>query len=116
MKNFIDHGDMVPVTAPYAVTSGQGAKVGQLFGVAANDAGNGAELVIKTRGTFELTKIGSQAWGVGALVYWDNTNKRCTTVASGNLLIGAAVVAVGSGAGETLGTVRLNGTAQADAP
>jgi predicted RecA/RadA family phage recombinase len=61
-----------------------------------------------------LTKAGSQAWTVGALVYWDDTNKRCTTVATGNLLIGAAIAAVDNAAGSTTGRVRLNGVARAN--
>jgi hypothetical protein len=61
-------------------------------------------------GVFDLTKIGSQAWTVGAKVYWDDTNKRCTTVATDNTLIGVAVDAVAGGAGDTIGRVRLNGS------
>jgi predicted RecA/RadA family phage recombinase len=57
---------------------------------------------------FDITKVGSQAWTVGAKVYWDDTNKRCTTVATDNTLIGVAVEAVASGAGDTIGRVRLN--------
>lgn len=115
MKNFIMHGDTLPFTAPYAVASGGGFKVGQLFAVAVAAAGNGEPVEGKTTGVHELTKVGSQAWTIGALVYWDNSNKRCTTSGSGNMLIGACVVdAVGSGAGETLGKVRLNGIAQGD--
>ena len=37
-------------------------------------------------------------------------NKRTTTVATDNTLIGAAVEAVASGAGDTIGRVRLNAT------
>ncbi len=59
-------------------------------------------------GVFDINKIGSQAWTVGAKVYWDNTNKRCTTVSTDNTLIGVAVEAVASGAGDTIGQVRLN--------
>ena len=62
---------------------------------------------------FELTKIGAQAWTVGALVYWDDTNKRCTTVATANLLIGVAAAAV---AGNTTGRVRLNASFWANDP
>ena len=61
-------------------------------------------------GVFDITKVGSQAWTVGARVYWDDTNKRCTTVATENTLIGVAVEAVASGAGDTIGRVRLNAT------
>ena len=58
----------------------------------------------------DITKVGSQAWTVGAKIYWDDTNKRCTTVATDNTLIGVAVEAVASGAGDTIGRVRLNAT------
>lgn len=110
MKNFVQAGDTLTLTAPYAVTSGQGALVGSLFGVAAGDVANGAEGEFKTTGVFDLTKIGSQAWTVGARIYWDDTNKRTTNVATSNTLIGVAVMAVGSGASETVGRVRLNGS------
>ena len=50
----------------------------------------------------------TQAWTVGARVYWDDTNKRCTTVATDNTPVGVAVEAVASGAGDTIGRVRLN--------
>jgi len=109
MKTYVDNGDTVTVAAPYAVSSGAGALVGTLFGVAQADAANAATVVLVTNGTFDLVKVASQAWTVGAAIYWDNTNKRCTTVATDNTLIGKAVVAVGSGAGETTGRVRLNG-------
>lgn len=114
MKNYVQAGDTITVPAPYDLLSGEGAKVGQLFGVCTTDALSGADVALKTAGVFDLTKAGSQAWTVGALVYWDNTNKRCTTVASGNVLIGAATAAVDNAAGSTIGRVRLNGTARAD--
>lgn len=109
MKNYVDNGETVTLAAPYAVASGAGALVGTLFGVAQAAAANAATVVLVTRGIFDLPKAASQAWTVGAAIYWDDTNKVCTTTASGNTLIGKAVVAVGSGAGETLGRVRLNG-------
>lgn len=107
MKNYVDSGDTVTVTAPAAVASGAGVLIGSLFGVAQGAAANGASLVIVTKGVFNLTKVGSQAWTVGVKVYWDNTNKRCTTVSTDNTLIGVATEAVGSGAGETVGRLRL---------
>lgn len=113
MKNFLGKGDNVTLAAPYDRTAGQGAQIGQLFGVASSDVLSGADGVFDTRGIYELTKVGSQAWTVGAAIYWDDTNKYCTTTATSNLLIGCAMVAVGSGAGETLGVVRLNGTVKA---
>jgi predicted RecA/RadA family phage recombinase len=109
MKNYVQDGDAVTLAAPYVVASGAGALVGTLFGVAAITAENGAPVVLVTRGVFDLAKVGSQAWTVGAAIYWDNTSKYCTTTSAGNTLIGKCLVAVGSGAGETTGRVRLNG-------
>ncbi|MBK5911461.1 hypothetical protein CCR85_08150 [Rhodothalassium salexigens] len=110
MKNYIQPGATLTLTAPYAVTSGDGLLVGAIFGVAAGDAASGATVEAALTGVFDLTKIGSQAWTAGAKVYWDDTNKRCTTVATDNTLIGVAVDAVAGGAGATIGRVRLNGS------
>ena len=110
MKNYVQPGSTLTLTAPYAVTSGDGLLVGSIFGVAAGDAASGATVEAALTGVFDLTKIGSQAWTVGAKVYWDDTNKRCTTVATDNTLIGVAVEAVAGGAGDTIGRVRLNGS------
>ncbi|MCB1470839.1 MAG: DUF2190 family protein, partial [Rhizobiaceae bacterium] len=51
-----------------------------------------------------------QAWTAGAKIYWDDTNKRTTNVATSNTLIGVATEAVAGGAGDTIGRVRLNGS------
>jgi len=110
MRNYVQPGAALTMTAPYAVTSGDGLLVGSIFGVAAADAASGTTVEAALTGVFDLTKIGSQAWTVGAKVYWDDTNKRCTTVATDNTLIGVAVEAVAGGAGDTIGRVRLNGS------
>jgi len=109
MKNLVrQKADNLTLPAPYAVTSGQGAQIGAaIFGVASTDAASGAPCVFVRRGEFTLTKVGSQAWVIGDRLYWDNTNKRLTTVSSGNLQVGVATAAVGSGAGETSGQIAL---------
>lgn len=109
MKNYVQSGDVVTVPAPAALASGAGALVGTMFGVAQHAADNGAVVALAISGVFDLPKAASQAWTVGAAIYWDNTAKACTTVSSGNTKIGVAIAAVGSGAGETTGRVRLNG-------
>lgn len=111
MINFVQDGDTVTLLAPYDVEPGAGLLVGSLFGVASNRAASGAEVEAGTEGVFDLKKKASQAWTQGVKVYWDDTNKEVTSTASGNTLIGVAVVAVGSGAGEIVGRVRLNGAA-----
>ena len=108
MKNFIQKGNTITLTAPAGgVTSGGGVLVGSLFGIAAGDAVENAGVEVQTCGVFELPKA-TGAITQGAKVYWNNTNKNVTTTASGNTLIGAATVAAASGDATVI--VRLNGT------
>lgn len=113
MKNFVARGDALEITADADYASGDGVLVGSLFGVAANAMATGETGVINVTGVYDLPKAPSQAWTVGALVYWDEDNGRATSTAGANVLIGCAVAAVGSGAGEVIGRVRLNGSATA---
>lgn len=109
MKNYVQPGDTITFTAGADIASGAGVLIGTLFGVATTAVANGASGEAAVVGVFDLVKVGSQAWTVGAKIYWDDSNKRCTTVSTSNTLIGVATAAVGSGAGETVGRVRLNG-------
>ena len=109
MKNYVQDGDNVTVTAPYALTSGQGCQVGAaLFGVAANDAANGASAELKTTGVFDITALGTDTGAAGARMYWDNTNKRLTTTSTSNLFVGVLTAAKANG--DTTARVRLNGS------
>lgn len=113
MNNFVQKGDTMNFTAPGGgVVSGGVYKIGQLLVVACHDADATDTFQGQVTGVFSVTKVGSQAWTEGAVVYWDNGNTRFTTTASGNLQAGCAVEAVGAGAGETTGIVRLNGVAR----
>ena len=111
MKNFIAVGNAIEFTAGADVGSGDGVLFGSIFGVAAGDVASGARGVLNVTGIFDLPKAPSQAWTEGVKVYWDDTNKRCTTAVTSNTLIGVAVKAVGGTADETTGRVRLNGAA-----
>jgi predicted RecA/RadA family phage recombinase len=94
MKNFIQDGKTLTLTAPYQRDSGKGAKVGFLFGVAVATVANGAEGEFKTDGVFDIDKEATTVtFAVGDKVWWDDTNKRCTNVNTSNLLIGVAVKA-----------------------
>ncbi|MTW18344.1 DUF2190 family protein [Rhodoplanes serenus] len=111
MRNYVQPGRTITLAAPYAVTSGDGLLVGAIFGVATASAALGEPVETCLTGVFDLKKVGSQAWAVGDKVYWDNTNKEVTKTVGSNTPIGAAIEAVGNGAGETIGRVRLNGAA-----
>ena len=110
MKNYVQPGKTITLTAPYAVTSGDGLLLGSIFGVATGTAALGEAVEAALVGVYDLKKVASQAWAAGDRIYWDNTAKVCTTTVGTNTLIGVAVKAVGGTAGETTGTVRLNGS------
>jgi len=95
MRNFVQPGDSLAVTVPYAggVTAGQGVLVGALFGVAAVDGAQNAVIEAATQGVFNLTKEPALAISAGARVFWDNTNRRVTATATGNFSIGIATAA-----------------------
>ncbi len=115
MQNYLSEGKDVTLAAPTGgVVSGTVYQIGQLLLVAATTVAQTLPFVGRTVGVFSVPKVGSQAWTVGAVVYWDDTNKYFTVTATGSMLAGVALVAVGSGAGETTGVVRLNGNARPD--
>jgi predicted RecA/RadA family phage recombinase len=107
MKNYIQPGDVVTLTAPYAVSSGGGALVGSLFGIATADVASGASGEFAIVGVFSHAKTGAQAWTQGAKIYWDNAGKVMTNVATGNTHVGHAVEAAAGG--DANGKVRLHG-------
>jgi len=95
MRNFIQPGDSLGLAIPYAggVTAGQGVLVGALFGVAAADGAQNAVIECQTKGVFDLTKEPALAITAGARVFWDNSNRRITTTATGNFNVGFATQA-----------------------
>lgn len=107
-KNFIQEGDTCDLPAPYAVTSGDGALIGALFGVALVDLAINVVGSFAIEGVFNLAKVQAQAWTVGQKIYWDNTAKLATSTATTNTLIGASLSVVANPS--DAGAVRLNAT------
>lgn len=99
MKNFVQSGSVLSVTAPADILSGAGVQVGKLFGVAATDALSGAVVQIQTEGVFSLAKLSTDDVAAGDLLYWDAGNDRLTKTAGtgSKLLAGVAVEAAGNG-------------------
>lgn len=97
MKNLIQDGNIITIAAPYARVSGEGALVGSLFGVCTMDAASAASVDIAVTGVYDVTKLSTDVVAAGALLYWDDTNKRLTVTASTHKLVGLATRADGSG-------------------
>ena len=114
MRTFVQPGESVEFTAPSGgVVSGVGVQIGQFFVIATVTAAEGARFNGLCEGVVTHAKPGSQAWAEGAAIFWDEGAKLMTTVSAGNLQIGVAAAAVGSGVSETTGTVRLDGVGRA---
>jgi predicted RecA/RadA family phage recombinase len=109
MKNFIQNGNMISITAPAGgVTSGQGVIAGNIFGIAAATAAEGESVEIATTGVYDLPKAPSAVIAFGARVSWDDTGKQVVLPDTGMYPVGTAVLAA-AGNGVTTVRVRLDG-------
>lgn len=111
MKNYVQAGNRLTLTAPYDVASGGGALVGLIFAIAVAAVANGAqgEFDATPGAVYDITALSTDtAAGAGVAAYWDNTNKRITTTSSGNTKVGVFVAAKVNG--DLTARIRLNGT------
>lgn len=104
MKNYIQDGDNLTVTAPAAVASGDFVQVGRIRGVAVTSAASGAQVELVTTGVFDIPKSGSEEFAsVGLPVYCvlsGNGVKTVTTASTtANVLVGINVATSGAVAG-----------------
>lgn len=90
MKTFSQEGENPTQTAPANVTAGTGVKIGDFLIIPTMNALSGAQFTGVIRGTVEHAKLAAQAWTEGQAVNWDDTNKRFTTVTTGNFRVGWA--------------------------
>ena len=113
MKNAIYPGDSsLPLPAPYAVSSGGAALIGDIVAIALVDLASGAIGTFMLDGTYhslpKSTGAGTGA-AIGKKAYWDNAVKKFTAVSTNNTLAGVFFETVAD-AGTTC-KIRFNGTA-----
>lgn len=114
MKNFIQSGHHIDITAPAGgVSSGDGVIVGSLFGIATTDAAEGETVLLTTTGVFDLPKLASAVIAAGDRVAWDVTAGQVNLPGTGRFPIGIAIAAAGNGVAVV--RVRLDGVATAAA-
>ena len=65
----------------------------QIDEISAVDGVQNAVIECQTKGVFDNTKEPALAITAGARVFWDNTNRRITTTATGNFQVGIASLA-----------------------
>jgi predicted RecA/RadA family phage recombinase len=107
MKNYIQDGDLITVTAPSAVASGDFVQVGRIRGIAVTSASSGAQVELKTTGVFSIPKAGTEEFAsVGLPVYCvlSGNGVKTVTTASGtsNVLVGINLATSGAVAGNLL--------------
>lgn len=94
-RNYIQPGENLDLTAPTGgVTSGVGALIGRLFGIATATVAAASTFVMRRVGVWSMAKTSAQAWSVGDKIYWDSTNSVATaTLTAGFRFIGICVSA-----------------------
>ena len=90
MKTFLQEVENPTYAAPANVTAGTGVKIGDLLVIPEITVLSGAQFTGVIRGVVEHAKLSAQAWTEGQQVNWDDTNKRFTTVTTGNFRAGTA--------------------------
>ena len=91
MNNYDSPGEVPTFTAPAGgVVAGTGVKIGDLLVIATVNAAVGERFAGLRLGIVLHAKLSTQAWTEGQQVNWDDTNKRFTTVTTGNFRAGCA--------------------------
>jgi predicted RecA/RadA family phage recombinase len=91
MRNFIQPGNVVSISAPRALKAGDGFVKGKLFGISANDVAVGGVAEACIEGVVALKKAGGVTPTEGDAILFDETTQ--TIVATGGKSIGICVEA-----------------------
>ncbi len=89
---FIHDGKSIDFLSETAVPAGTIVALGDLLGIAKLDLQAGRLGALHVVGVYDVVK-GDAAITLGAKVYWDATAKQAVTTATGNKLLGIAVLA-----------------------
>lgn len=105
--NYVQEGEVLTLAAPRTVAAGEGALVGNIFGVALapTDSGDAGEFA--RFGVWTLAAASAATFSVGDVVYWDDSAHNVTDTATGNDRIGVALATKAGGA--TTAKVLLDG-------
>ena len=108
MKNYVQEGDYIEITASADIDAGELVQVGSLHGVAVTDIANGANGIIHLEGVYTLPKLtaaAGDACTAGGPVYYDASGVSGTDASGTRLLVGHSLVAANQAA--TTVAVRL---------
>ncbi len=95
MTEYVQQGTAIDYTPSVDTAAGAVVVQAELVGVTKRDIKANKLGALAVEGVFDFPKAtgASTAIAVGSNCYWDNTNQRATTTASGNKLIGKSIKA-----------------------
>lgn len=105
MQNFVQRGDVLPLTTPTAVEAGGVVIAGNLVGIASTHAPAGSAVECALVGVFDLPKKSGESFAQGDALFWDAAAATATLTAEGNTRLGTAASAALASA--TAADVRL---------
>ena len=92
MRNFIQVGNTISVTAPATVTSGDPVMINDLFGIATSDAASGKPLELLVAGVVRVPATGTI--NPGDAVFWDGSAVTTDDATGANPRVGHATTGV----------------------
>lgn len=100
-------GEVLDYTASGAITTGVPFLLGTRLAIPLKSGVSGDVIPVMMEGVFLLTKATGAGtnWAQGGIVYWDDTAKKLTGVASGNTAIGIGALIAATA--DTTGQVKL---------
>ena len=90
MKNYINEGNLVRLTAPGAVSAGDVYEGVSRIGVYVDDAASGASAEVAFKGQYSLAALSTDTWAPGQALYWDAANDRLPDTIGSNIPAGIA--------------------------
>ncbi len=95
MKNFVQNGSSLDLTASAAYSSGELVIEGNLVGVAVTDIASGEVGAVSVTGVFEFDKEAAATLAQGDIAYYDSSTKKLDDTTS-NPAVGFVVSVTGN--------------------
>ena len=91
MATYVHDGEAIDYTPTVDVAAGAVVVQGELVGVTKSPIAANKLGALAVTGVFDFPKATGSGITAGALCYWDTTNQRATTTATGNSFLGKCV-------------------------
>lgn len=113
MKNHVQSGGVITITAAADITSGQVVVVGRTLGVACHDAATGEQCEVAITGVYTVPKVSGAVIAAGEPLVWDVSasafDDAAATPATGDVSGPTAIAFEAAGDGVTSIAVRFTG-------